>query len=60
MFAIEADGEYAGYCGINNLSCENWEMAIELLSKFRYKGIGHTAISIMVLLNICFIRPPHY
>lgn len=44
MFTIEVDGEYAGYCGINNLSRENWEVAIELLSKFRYKGI----ISIML------------
>lgn len=48
MFTIEVDGEYAGYCGINNLSCENWEIAIELLTKFRYKGIGCKAISIML------------
>ena len=48
MFTIEVDGEYAGYCGINNLSRENWEIAIELLSRFRNKSIGYTAISIML------------
>ena len=48
MFTIEVDGEYAGFCGINNLSRENWEMAIELLSRFRNKGIGYIAISIML------------
>ena len=48
MFAIEADGEYAGYCGINNVFQENWEIAIELLKKFRQKGIGYTAIKIML------------
>lgn len=48
MFTIEVDGEYAGYCGINNLSRENWEIAIELLSRFRNKGIGYTAIGIML------------
>lgn len=48
MFTIEVDGEYTGYCGINNLSCEDWEISIELLKKFRNKGIGYTAISIML------------
>lgn len=48
MFTIEVDGGYAGYCGINNLSRENWELAIELLSKFRYKGVGYAAICIML------------
>lgn len=48
MFTIEVNGEYAGYCGINNLDRKNWELAIELLSKFRYKGIGFTAIGIML------------
>lgn len=48
MFTIEADGEYAGYCGINNVFQENWEIAIELLKKFRQQGIGYTAIKIML------------
>lgn len=48
MFTIEADGEYAGYCGINNLSCENWEIAIELLRKFQKQGVGYRAIAIML------------
>lgn len=48
MFTIEVDEEYAGYCGINDLSRDNWEIAIELLKKFHNKGVGYTAISIML------------
>ena len=48
MFTIEVDEEYAGYCGINNLSRDNWEIAIELLKKFHNKGVGYTALSIML------------
>ena len=48
MFTIEVDGEYAGYCGINNLARENWEIAIELKKRFHNKGVGYTAISIML------------
>ena len=48
MFTIEVDGEYAGYCGINDLSRENWEIAIELLKEFHRKGIGYTALSILI------------
>ena len=48
MFTIEVDEEYAGYCGINDLSRDNWEIAIELLKKFHNKGIGYTALSIML------------
>jgi len=48
MLAIEVDGEYVGYCGINNLSRDKWEIAIELRKKWRYKGIGYVAISIML------------
>ena len=48
MFTIEVDGKYAGYCGIHNLSSENWEIAIELLKRFRKKGVGYTAISMML------------
>jgi len=35
MATIEVDDEYAGYCGINNLSKEYWEIAIELREKWR-------------------------
>lgn len=48
MFTIVVDGKYAGYCGINNIAYENWEIAIELLKRFHNKGIGYTAISIML------------
>ena len=48
MFTIEVDGEYAGFCGINNLALENWEIAIELLTNYRNKGVGYIAIGIML------------
>jgi RimJ/RimL family protein N-acetyltransferase len=48
MVTIEVDGEYAGYCGINNLSRDQWEIAIELRKKWRCKGIGYVAISTLL------------
>lgn len=48
MVTIEVDGEYAGYCGINNLSREHWEIAIELRKKWRKQGIGYTALNIFL------------
>lgn len=48
MFTIEVNGRYAGYCGINDLSKENWEIAIELLKDFHNKRVGYNAISIML------------
>ena len=48
MLTVEVDGEYAGYCGINDLSRENWEIAIELLKEFHRKGVGYTALSILL------------
>jgi RimJ/RimL family protein N-acetyltransferase len=35
--------EYVGYCGIKNLTQDNWEIAIELLKKFQGKGYGYNA-----------------
>lgn len=40
--------EYAGFCGINNLTHDNWEIAVEILAKFRRRGIAYTAINIML------------
>ncbi len=48
MITIEVDGEYAGYCGIHNLSRDKWEIAIELREKWRCKGIGSVAIGTML------------
>ena len=45
MATIEVDDEYAGYCGINNLSKEYWEIAIELREKWRRQGIGYNALT---------------
>lgn len=47
MFSIEVDHEYAGYCGIYDLSSENLEIVIELLEKFQRQGIGQAAIQIL-------------
>lgn len=48
MFTIEVDNEYAGYCGINDVSKDNWEIAIELLKKFHRQGVGYSALGIML------------
>lgn len=48
MISIEANHEYAGYCGINDLSSENLKIAIELLKKFQRQGIGTAAIQILI------------
>lgn len=48
MFSIEVDGEYAGYCGVNDLSAEKWEIAIELLSEFHNSGVGYAAVGSML------------
>lgn len=48
MFSIVVDNEYVGYCGIKNTTHEHWEIAIEILNKWKRKGIGYKAISIML------------
>lgn len=48
MFSIEVNGEYVGYCGIKNTAQEQWEIAIEILQKWKYKGIGYKAIGVML------------
>ncbi|MCM1181680.1 MAG: hypothetical protein NC347_15625 [Clostridium sp.] len=46
--SIEADNEYVGYCGIKNTAQEQWEIAIEILNKWKQKGIGYKAIRAMM------------
>lgn len=48
MFSIVVDNEYVGYCGIKNTTHEQWEIAIEILNKWKHKGIGYRAISVML------------
>lgn len=48
MFSIEVDNEYVGYCGIKNTAQEQWEIAIEILNKWKQKGIGYKAIRVML------------
>jgi RimJ/RimL family protein N-acetyltransferase len=40
--------QYIGYCGIKDLSSDRWEIAIELLEKFRRKGYGYNALIVML------------
>lgn len=44
----KATGEYVGYCGIKNLKTENWELAVELLGKYRHQGYGYHALAVML------------
>lgn len=48
MLSIVKDGEYVGYCGIKDLSKEQWEIAIELLPEWTHHGIGSAAIPAML------------
>lgn len=48
MFSIVVDNKYVGYCGIKNTTHEQWEIAIEILEKWKCKGIGYKAISVML------------
>lgn len=44
----KVNGEYVGYCGIKNLKAENWELAVELLGKYRHQGYGYHALVAML------------
>lgn len=48
ILSIVKDGEYVGYCGIKDLSKEQWEIAIELLPKWTHQGIGSAVIPAML------------
>lgn len=48
MCSIEKDGMYAGYCGINDLTAEIWEISIELLQEYTRQGIGYAAVKALV------------
>ncbi|NBH15028.1 N-acetyltransferase [Lachnospiraceae bacterium] len=48
MFSIIVNDEYVGYCGIKNITHEQWEIAIEILYKWKHKGIGYKAVSVML------------
>ena len=46
--SIHSDGSYIGYCGINNLLQEPWEIGIELRPEWTRRGIGYRAVSAML------------
>lgn len=48
ILSVVKDGEYAGYCGIKDMSKEQWEIAIELLPEWTHQGIGSAVISAML------------
>lgn len=49
-YAIEdkLSGEYAGYIAVKNTTSGTWELAMELLESFKYKGIGKEAIELLL------------
>jgi len=46
--SIIRDGDYVGYCSINNINKEPWEIGIEVLPELTNKGIGSKAIAAML------------
>ena len=48
MLSIIQNGEYAGYCGIQDLSARVWEISIELKPHKVRQGIGYAAVSAML------------
>ena len=48
MCAILKDGGYIGYCGVNNITLEPWEIAIEIKPEWTKRGIGAIAVRAML------------
>ena len=48
MLSIEQDQAYIGYCGIQDLSKDIWEISIELMPEKVRQGIGSIAIPAML------------
>ena len=48
MCTIEQRGNYVGYCGINNITKEKWDISIELHKEYIHKGIGTIAITLLL------------
>lgn len=48
ILSIVKDGAYVGYCGIKDLSKEQWEISIELLPRWTHQGIGSVVIPAML------------
>ena len=48
MLSIYKYGVYVGYCGIQDLSKNIWEISIELLPEHTKQGIGSVSISAML------------
>lgn len=46
--SIVKDGNYVGYCGINNVTRKPWEIAIDLQPEWTNKGIGGLAVAAML------------
>lgn len=61
MCSILANGVYAGYCGVGNVTEHPPEISIELLPEWTNRGIGSTALRTMLdafseRLQICDFR----
>lgn len=46
--SILVNGQYAGYCGINNVAHETWEICIELLKEWTGQGVGYAAVNALI------------
>lgn len=48
VLSVTYDGEYIGYCGINDLTCDVWEISIELKPEWTGRGMGMVALTAML------------
>lgn len=46
--STELEGDFCGYCAVKNINAECPEIEIELVGKYRRKGIGYQALSLML------------
>lgn len=43
-----ADHSFIGFCGINDIREEPWELAVELLKKYHHQGYGYMAVKLLI------------
>ncbi len=48
ILAIEHNDTYIGYCGIRDITCDLWEISIELQSQWTGRGIGGIVLTAML------------
>ena len=43
-----ADHSFLGFCGINDIQDDPWELAVELLKKYHHQGYGYMAMKLLI------------